>query len=185
MTADEKNGASAPMPAWAEGLDLNPHKVRASDHTLKRIVESATKFATGASQRLVLRRLADAEMKLAALSADRGEPDFLIDRDGEAWRRIGPGTYSVINRDGLIEEWSRERMERRWGPVTEAWKGKIANSLADRGEPDFLIESDGTRWERVGQDMYQLPGDPGFRPSREKIERSSEGPVTEAWKGQE
>lgn len=126
MTANSEENKNESRPAWAEGLDLSPDKVRASDGTLKRITDRAVEIGVfqGASWRIVLRRLADAEMKLAELQADRGEPDFLIDRDGEAWRRWGPDAYSVINAAGLIEEWSRERIEAKWGPVTEAWRGR-------------------------------------------------------------
>ena len=95
---------------------------RASDHTLKRILGGFRVYDDRGAWRIVLRRLADAEMKLAELQAERGEPDFLIDRDGEAWRRIGPDAYSVINAAGLIGEWSREQIEAEWGPVTEVWK---------------------------------------------------------------
>lgn len=48
-------------------------------------------------------------------------------------------------------------------------------------EPDFLIDADGVRWDRVGSDEYSNDGYIGFRPDREKLERSG-GPLTEGWK---
>lgn len=48
-------------------------------------------------------------------------------------------------------------------------------------EPIALIEADGTRWDRVGPDAWGNPRWPGFTPSREKIERSTEGPIRELW----
>lgn len=124
MTANSEENKNESRPEWAEGLDLTSGRVRAAGHTLKRILSRLDDHNDRGAWRIVLRRLADAEMKLAELQADRGEPDFLIDRDGEAWRRWGPDAYSVINAAGLIEEWSRERIEAKWGPVTEAWRGR-------------------------------------------------------------
>lgn len=120
MTANSEE--SRDWPAWAEGLDLGPKRVRAFDHTLKRILGRLDDHDDRGAWRIVLRRLADAEMKLAELQADRGEPDFLIDRDGEAWRRVGVDSYEPVWRHGAGSLCDRAEVEIYGSPVTAVWK---------------------------------------------------------------
>ena len=124
MTANKYEQGSEPgRPAWAAGLDLHPMRMRATDEDLKLYAQDS---------RALLRRLADAEMRVAEL----------------------------------------ERLLRE------------ARAFPDPGEPDYLIETGGAQWKRIGQDRYaRTDGSfPGFTPDRAKIERSSDGPVRAAWK---
>ena len=59
MTANKNEQGSEPgRPAWATGLDLSPQAIRPTDETIK---------AWMWGQELVLRRLADAEIRVAEL----------------------------------------------------------------------------------------------------------------------
>jgi len=82
----------------------------------------------------ILRRLADAEVRVVELgrenaelrnflvssdawaSADRGEPDFLIGSDGDMFDRVAPGTYHL--RGGGGANWTRDEV----GDAQEFWK---------------------------------------------------------------
>lgn len=111
MTANKNEQGSEPdRPAWAIELDLSPRAIRPTDETIK---------AWMWGQELVLRRLADAEMRVAALERGRGEPDYLIDRHGDCWFRMESGGYAM---QGEGEAPARSTIEIAYGPVTEAWK---------------------------------------------------------------
>jgi hypothetical protein len=131
MTAN-KNNAEAGRPAWAAGLDLSPELPRRLDDRL------ALDVKRWSESRSTLRRLADAEMRVAELEAKletavqvavsnlitRGnqilrEPDFLIDRHGDCWIRAESGGYAIL---GQGEVCARSAIEMCWGPVMEAWK---------------------------------------------------------------
>jgi len=140
MTEKKNEQGSEPgRPSWAAGLDLSPQAVRPTDETIK---------AWMWGQELVLRRLALAEMRVAELTeelrrtrrdfvqvTERGEPDFLIDRDGDAWTRTdfgryrwlgndgtAPGRYRWLGNDGTTANQSREWIDDNFGPVVEVWK---------------------------------------------------------------
>lgn len=136
MTAKNENRETE-RPAWAADLDLSPELARVSDEVLTDIVRwpSVEEYS-------IVRRLADAEMRVADL-------ERLLKQAHMDYR-------AMLGRPG---------------------------QAPDRGEPDFLIEEDGTKWRRVGPDRYQDgSSDPEFLPCREKIERSTEGKLTEVWK---
>jgi len=130
MTANKNEQGSEPgRPVWAAGLDLSPELERATDEILSR--QANLPFANG---KRTLRRLADAEMRVAELEWElasvrehrgalqaatgmRGDPDFLIDGDGDMFRRVGAGVYWLQGGNGA--DWRRDELT---GPVTELWK---------------------------------------------------------------
>lgn len=122
MTESKNEQGSEPgRPSWAAGLDLSKRAIRPTDETIK---------AWMRGQELVLRRLADAEMRVAELEQalsraeattmiERGEPDYLIDRHGDCWFRMESGGYAM---QGEGEAPARSTIEIAYGPTTEAWK---------------------------------------------------------------
>lgn len=132
------NGIEPDRPAWAAGLDLSAERRRTSDADLVARIRDFT------SLHAILRRLADAEMQEAALTEavvgqatriaelenllriaeqiapQRGEPEFLIDRDGFVWSRTEPGRYRYHRNKVLTD--ARGWIDDNFGPVTEVWK---------------------------------------------------------------
>lgn len=124
MTEKKNEQGSEPgRPSWAAGLDLSPELYRAFDNLLKVQIDPHT------TSHWVLRRLADAEMRIAELTeelrrtrrdfvqvTERGEPDFLIDIDGDNFNRVAPGIYHLQGGGGA--EWTRDEI----GDAQEFWK---------------------------------------------------------------
>lgn len=131
MTEKNESTSSEPgRPAWAAGLLLSPDMTRASDRRLE--LTAGLK----ATMHPILRRLADAETRVAELQRqleqaqsqvppERGEPDFLIDSMNRAWALEVGGRYErrlLGGPDIGHGIASRQLIENRWGPVVEAWK---------------------------------------------------------------
>jgi len=126
MTANKNEQGSEPgRPAWAAGFDLSPARPRVSDEDLRLFVQPF--------DLAVKRRLADAEMRVAELEWElasvrehrdalqaatgmRGEPDFLIDSDGDKFDRVAPGIYHLQGGGGA--DWTRDEI----GDAQEFWK---------------------------------------------------------------
>lgn len=128
MTESKSEQGSEPdRPAWAVGLDLSPELPRRLDDRL------ALDVKRWSESRSTLRRLADAEMRVAELEQDRdvlrevakacaethpitrGEPR-VIDRDGDKFDRVAPGIYHM--RGGGGTNWTRDEI----GDAQEFWK---------------------------------------------------------------
>lgn len=163
MTAKSEDTNEEPgRPAWAAGLDLSPELTRAEDVVLTDIIRWPSKEDLS-----IARRLADAEMRVAALEKNRTKSNLQL--------------WAENNRlaGNVVELQSRNRsLEDQLQPLTEALRDALAES--QRGEPDFLIDQEEDLWFRVETDRYgAYSGDLGV--PRARIERLY-GPVTEAWK---
>lgn len=186
MTENKNEQGSEPgRPAWAAGLDLSAEMTRASDRRLELTA------AMRASAAPILRRLADAEMRVAQLERENAElrnslvssdawtltdPDYLIESDGAEWKRIGQDEYART--DGSFPGFTpdRAKIERSSEGLVRAVWGK-----ADRGEPDFLIDRDGSVWHRTDPGRYRYHKNTVLTDSRGWIDDNF-GPVIEAWK---
>jgi hypothetical protein len=179
MTEKNESTSSEPgRPAWAAGLLLSPDMTRASDRRLE--LTAGLK----ATMHPILRRLADAETRVAELERqlkqaqsqvppERDEPDFLIDGDRDMFRRVGGGVYWM--QGGNSADWRREELTE---PVTELWKEV---GLPKRGEPDFLIDGMHEVWERVGADEYACDFYDGGNLNRSQVENRFK-PTVAVWK---
>lgn len=140
MTEKKNEQGSEPgRPSWAAGLDLSPEAQRVEDPMLERMIVRQAPYP---ERTAILRRLADAEMRVAELESEierlkrpcltpsqveaaygpnvpGREPDFLIDRHGDCWFRMESGDYAMQGEGGVR---TADYLRMQWGPVTEAWK---------------------------------------------------------------